>query len=447
MPQSSFLLRVCLLLASCMLAASTVTTATWTCTAKSIPTVAATGYFSKSFTESTECVGTLSALSMSDCTSWIAYKVSVSFTDSTNACYGVQATVPTTSSAGAVTFKTTNSATPSAIVVQFRGYGGACTSTCSQPSSLITFNNPTTQCTTVSDPNNYLATYNSVSSVTSGTHRAFAVDASSTGGCKVVAVSVNKNSECSAAWDVVSKSKSLSWVVYGLNGITVTSTMNARLMGCDGLFEIFTIPTASSITTNSNMSTIYSDYSAANAAKVFTVSASASTLSSWTQHSSLTGLAASSTLSTCDLMFAGTASYYSRRSANGAVWNLKTATGSATAEHYISSNPCASKDCGNAVCTWCCDNTAVCSDCPRGYTGSTCTACAVGTYKTTTGSGACTSCPANSSTSATGSTSVTSCVCNSNYSGTITSATSTCTHTSAFVESGASAIAAAMQPK
>ncbi len=33
-------------------------------------------------------------------------------------------------------------------------------------------------------------------------------------------------------------------------------------------------------------------------------------------------------------------------------------------------NPCASAGCGFAVCSWCCDDSYVCGDCPRGYTGT-----------------------------------------------------------------------------
>jgi sugar lactone lactonase YvrE len=69
--------------------------------------------------------------------------------------------------------------------------------------------------------------------------------------------------------------------------------------------------------------------------------------------------------------------------------------------------------------------------CSAGYTGNgvTCTACAQGNYKSTTGSATCTDCPSNTYTSSTGSTAVTQCtVCKIGY-GPITdpgSLTATC---------------------
>ena len=48
-------------------------------------------------------------------------------------------------------------------------------------------------------------------------------------------------------------------------------------------------------------------------------------------------------------------------------------------------------------------------ECPVGYSGDPCTACEVGTYKTTTGSASCTSCGATKTTAGTGSDNVNDC--------------------------------------
>src|SRR4051812_38245232 len=46
-----------------------------------------------------------------------------------------------------------------------------------------------------------------------------------------------------------------------------------------------------------------------------------------------------------------------------------------------------------------------------------CVACAVGSYKSSSGSATCTTCNPNFSTVSTGSTAITSCICNAGYTG------------------------------
>lgn len=67
------------------------------------------------------------------------------------------------------------------------------------------------------------------------------------------------------------------------------------------------------------------------------------------------------------------------------------------------------------------NGSASCS-CAPGFTGSQCTSCAAGTYKSTVGSGACTACPANSTSDA-NSTDVSDCLCAAGLYG---AATGTC---------------------
>ena len=50
-------------------------------------------------------------------------------------------------------------------------------------------------------------------------------------------------------------------------------------------------------------------------------------------------------------------------------------------------------------------------------TGNACTACAAGTYKTSSGRASCTACPENSGADCIGCTTLTSCTCNAGYSG------------------------------
>jgi hypothetical protein len=82
---------------------------------------------------------------------------------------------------------------------------------------------------------------------------------------------------------------------------------------------------------------------------------------------------------------------------------------------------------GSTLLTHC--NIVLTASCNAGYTGpaSACSACAMGTYKSTTGSAACLNCPQNSWTISVASFSISACLCKIGYSGNDASACSACT--------------------
>eukprot|EP00301_Raphidiophrys_heterophryoidea_P019580 c4483_g1_i1.p1 GENE.c4483_g1_i1~~c4483_g1_i1.p1 ORF type:complete len:438 (-),score=116.15 c4483_g1_i1:105-1418(-) len=419
----------------CRVAVAVATTATWTCTSKQALTYsAATNVYSYTF-EASECVAPAPYLTMQDCASWLAYQIMV---DSAVTSYSTQAVLPTSTSVGGVRFKTLNNAAPTVVTVRFRGFGDACTSTCALPSDLMSFTT-TGSCSslTVTDPANLLVSYNT-SPFGPDNHKAYAVDAA----CKVVAVATKKRSACEAIWDVLSKCQALSYTVYGLDGEIVDSTKKPRLMGCDGLFEMWSLPSCTSLTGDAKR--LYDYYKGKNNLKAFAVDANDRDCGDAKRSDYVTALP--STLTTCDAMFAATASHYTSNQQHGAVWDIN---GSSTATtSYIQADPCASAGCAG-VCTWCCSNQAQCGMCPLGYTGSPaanvpCAACAIGTYKSTTGSAACTACPAHSTTATTGARDITACACVSGFSGTITSTSSVCVASASFAN--AKAVNALLQP-